>query len=419
MDHLAAAVLLAGLGVAGGVSALPTCTTFAKVDMGGHDILPPYPPKVTTAEACCAKAKAMPDAIAFAFDLVDGTCYVKGAGAAPSGSNVDRLSGFANSTCTCDGGAFPPPCWVAAPPCTIGPPAPSPSPGERPILAQYRCLKATAMASPFAHCDASKTVAERVASIVANLTASEMVRVVLKQPIDRLGIPSYNMWSTESLHGVRLWPEQCPFATRCTTIFPTASTASRSFNRSLWRAVGIAMGTEARVLWNLNIINDLSLRGPQVNIQRDPRWGRNSNSPSEDPLLTGAYGAALVRGTQLRDDEEGLSGSGAVHLMLSQMKVSSFMYRYILRESCSQFDSLPLTSLTIFLTRPNLMKHWTGYTVEANRFGYNGNFSLHDLAETYMRPMEMMVKVNVSSAMCSCVAPCAPPRSTCSVLSVA
>lgn len=140
-----------------------------------------------------------------------------------------------------------------------------------PSLGLYRCLPGSVSATlPF--CDRTKTAAERVEWIVGNLSAAEMTSVILKKPIDRLDIPGYNMWAVEALHGVRLWPEHCPFPDKCTTIFPAASTASRSFNKSLWQATGRAMGTEGRVLWNLGIIQDLSLRGPQVNIQRDPRW---------------------------------------------------------------------------------------------------------------------------------------------------
>ena len=95
----------------------------------------------------------------------------------------------------------------------------------------------------------------------------------------------------------------------------------------------------------------------QVNLQHDPRWGRNSNSPSEDPFLTGTYGFELVTGTQSPD------AVGGQNLMSSQMK------------------------------------HWTGYAVEANRFAFNANFSLHDLSETYMTPLKMMLKANVSAAM--------------------
>jgi beta-glucosidase-like glycosyl hydrolase len=104
----------------------------------------------------------------------------------------------------------------------------------------------------------------------------------------------------------------------------------------------------------------------QVNIQRDPRWGRNSNSPSEDPLLTGLYGQALVTGTQTPADN--------VNLINSQMK------------------------------------HWTAYGVESNRMGFNGNVSVHDMSETYMVPLQLMLKANVSSAMCACESP--PPPST-------
>lgn len=85
-----------------------------------------------------------------------------------------------------------------------------------------------------------------------------------------------------------------------------------SRKRSLWVAIGTAMGMEGRTLFNLGVVDMLSYRGPQVNIQHDPRWGRNSNSPSEDPVLTGEYGAALVTGTQ--------APLGGVNQINSQMK---------------------------------------------------------------------------------------------------
>eukprot|EP01044_Picomonas_judraskeda_P022385 COSAG03_NODE_5554_length_1221_cov_1.006239_3_plen_115_part_01 len=86
------------------------------------------------------------------------------------------------------------------------------------------------------------------------------------------------------------------------------------------------------------------------------RWGRNSNSPSEDPLLTGMYGKYLVMGTQTNKD--------GVNLINSQMK------------------------------------HWTAYGVEKGRMGFNGNVSVHDMSETYMVPLHIMLQANVSSAMC-------------------
>lgn len=128
------------------------------------------------------------------------------------------------------------------------------------MLKEYRCLAGSVEAGlPF--CDQRLPMAERVEWIVANLSVPEMVAIVNKQPVGRLNIPGYAMWQIEALHGVRLWPEKCPFPDRCTTIFPTASTGSRAFNTSLWQQIGQAMGTEGRVLWNLGITSDLSLRG--------------------------------------------------------------------------------------------------------------------------------------------------------------
>lgn len=293
-----------------------------------------------------------------------GNCYLKTQGA--NTKRGGRVSAYVNASCGCTGAAPAPKCWDChpAPACCGGPvPAPTPPhgpppspPGASKVLGQYRCLEG-GQDSALPHCDATKSVAERVESIILQLNASELVAIQLKSPVNRMQIGSYAMWSTEALHGVRLWPERCPFPDGCTTIFPTASTASHTFNTSLWASIGEAMGTEGRVLWNLGIVNDLSLRGPQVNIQRDPRWGRNSNSPSEDPLLTGMYGKYIVTGTQTNKD--------GVNLINSQMK------------------------------------HWTGYGVEHGRMGFNGNISVHDMSETYMVPLQIMLSANVSSAMCA------------------
>ena len=57
------------------------------------------------------------------------------------------------------------------------------------------------------------------------------------------------------------------------------------------------------------------------------------------------------------------------------------------------------------------MKHWTAYGVENNRMGFNGNVSVHDMSETYMVPLQIMLEANVSSAMCACL-PYTTRRST-------
>ena len=120
----------------------------------------------------------------------------------------------------------------------------------------------------------------------------------------RLGVPPMGAVGAECLHGVRMWPAKCPFSDRegmnCTTVFPAAAALSRSFNATQWLQVGAAMADEGRVLFNAGITKSLYFTGPQLNIQRDPRWGRNSNSPSEDPFHTGVYGKAITAGFQGR-----------------------------------------------------------------------------------------------------------------------
>ena len=99
-------------------------------------------------------------------------------------------------------------------------------------------------------CDTRLTFDARARLLVKNLTVAECVEVVLKRPVQRVGVPGYAMWAVESLHGVRLGG-RCPYPDRCTTVFPPASATARSFNATLWRNIGVAMGTEMRVLFNL------------------------------------------------------------------------------------------------------------------------------------------------------------------------
>lgn len=106
-----------------------------------------------------------------------------------------------------------------------------------------------------------------------NLSAVELVAYVTGQGsskggIPRLGVPPHPEWGAESLHGLCV---ACPFPDRCTTVFPPASATAKSFNRTLWRAVGAALGMEARTLFNIGLNKALTVRGPQLNLQRDPR----------------------------------------------------------------------------------------------------------------------------------------------------
>ncbi len=105
--------------------------------------------------------------------------------------------------------------------------------------------------------------------------------------VPRLGMPStrYN----EALHGI---VSGCGQATNgntgCPTSFPHATALGATFNRSLWRRIGSAISTEGRALANQGIVG-LFFWAPDINLGRDPRWGRGQEVPGEDPFLTSQY----------------------------------------------------------------------------------------------------------------------------------
>jgi beta-D-xylosidase 4 len=93
----------------------------------------------------------------------------------------------------------------------------------------------------------------------------------------------------------------------CATNFPSPAGLAASFNASLWRTKGAVISDEMRALSNSNWVRfspgsgafiGLTGFGPNINLARDPRWGRNSEVPSEDPFLAGSYATEYVRGMQ-------------------------------------------------------------------------------------------------------------------------
>lgn len=117
--------------------------------------------------------------------------------------------------------------------------------------------------------------------------------------VPRLGIPTYNWWS-EGLHGVGR-------AGRA-TVFPQAIGLAATFDDQLLQEVSSVIGDEARAKYNAAKKNDnrsqyigLTFWSPNINIFRDPRWGRGHETYGEDPYLTGRMGSAFVRGMQGND----------------------------------------------------------------------------------------------------------------------
>mgnify|MGYP000701722625 CR=1 FL=1 len=134
--------------------------------------------------------------------------------------------------------------------------------------------------------------------LVAKMTLEERASQLRYDapPIKRLGIPAYNWWN-EALHGVA--------RAGVATSFPQAIGMAAAFDEGLLEKVGDAVSTEARAKYNessrrgdRDIYKGLTFWSPNINIFRDPRWGRGHETYGEDPYLTSRLGVAYVKGLQ-------------------------------------------------------------------------------------------------------------------------
>ena len=111
--------------------------------------------------------------------------------------------------------------------------------------------------------------------------------------IDRLDIPAYNWWN-EGLHGVA--------RSGTATVFPQAIGLAAMFDRDILKRIAETISTEARAKYNESskrddrgIYKGITLWSPNINIFRDPRWGRGQETYGEDPYLTGELGVAFIQ----------------------------------------------------------------------------------------------------------------------------
>ena len=140
---------------------------------------------------------------------------------------------------------------------------------------------------------------ERVQDLLSQMTLEEKISQTRNAcpAIPRLGIPAYDFWS-EALHGVA--------RNGRATVFPQAIGMAATWDRDLIRRVASAIADEGRAKYHealrkngANMIyQGLTFWSPNVNIFRDPRWGRGQETWGEDPFLTGEMGAAFVEGLQ-------------------------------------------------------------------------------------------------------------------------
>ncbi len=150
-----------------------------------------------------------------------------------------------------------------------------------------------ATAAPLAEAWAAETPADLVSRLSLEEKAAQLQSAA--PPIPRLGIRGYEWWN-EGLHGLaRNGPA---------TVFPQAIGLAATWDEGLMGRVGEAVSTEARAKFNAVGDRDpgryegLTIWSPNINIYRDPRWGRGQETYGEDPHLTGTLAAAFVRGIQ-------------------------------------------------------------------------------------------------------------------------
>jgi beta-glucosidase len=206
--------------------------------------------------------------------------------------------------------------------------------------------------------DPSLPVDARVADLVSRLTLEEKVGQMMNASpaVPRLGIPAYEWWN-ESLHGVAR-------AGRA-TVFPQAIGLAATFDPVLIERIADAISTEARAkhhaaarAGNYDRYRGLTFWTPNINIFRDPRWGRGQETYGEDPYLTGQLGAAFVRGLQGHD--------------------------------------------ATFLKAAACAKHFAVHSgPEAERHRFDAQVSKRDLAETYLPAFKTLVGAGVEAVMCA------------------
>ena len=163
------------------------------------------------------------------------------------------------------------------------------------IVFASACLAQTAKSI---YLDASQPIDARVDDLIKRMTLEQKASQLVNQAraIPELQVPGYDWWS-EALHGVA--------NAGTATVFPEPVGLAATFDDPLIHQMAIVIGTEARAKHELavkagrrDIMEGLDFWSPNINIFRDPRWGRGQETYGEDPFLTGRMGVAFVTGLQ-------------------------------------------------------------------------------------------------------------------------
>lgn len=236
----------------------------------------------------------------------------------------------------------------------------------------FSCDTTNPKSKSYLFCQTTLPINQRAQDLVSRLTIDEKIlQLVNTAPgIPRLGIPAYEWWS-EALHGVSDGGFGMHFGNgsiRSATSFPQVILTAASFDHHLWYRIGQVIGKEARAVYNEGQAGGMTFWAPNINIFRDPRWGRGQETPGEDPLVTGRYAVSYVRGLQ------GYSFNGKRN--------------------------------GEFLQASACCKHFTAYDLDkwktVDRFGFNAIVTKQDLADTYQPPFKSCIEEGKASGiMCA------------------
>jgi beta-glucosidase len=227
------------------------------------------------------------------------------------------------------------------------------------ILGLFLALNITVLAQQRSvYLDPSQPVKVRVKDLVSKFTLEEKVDQLMynSSAIPRLKIPAYNWWN-EALHGIG--------RSGVATVFPQAIGLGATFDDDLALRESTAISDEARAMYNAAVsrgyyqkFGGLSFWTPNINIFRDPRWGRGQETYGEDPYLTTRMGIAFVKGLQGNDP------------------------KYLKVAACA--------------------KHFAVHSgPERLRHVFNAVASPKDLRETYLPAFKALVDAGVETVMCA------------------
>ncbi len=160
------------------------------------------------------------------------------------------------------------------------------------------CCTTMCVAAQSAHDNQDQSFELRARALIAEMTLEEKISQMVNnaEAIDRLDVPKYNWWN-ECLHGLARSGKA--------TVFPQSIGLAATFDEDLIFRMASAISDEARAFYNnankrnnRGLYTGLTFYSPNVNIYRDPRWGRGQETYGEDPYLTSRMGVAFVKGLQ-------------------------------------------------------------------------------------------------------------------------